>query len=239
MEQKEPLELTPTIVQDKTVMAMMTNFPSQDYIDEYEAFLNNYNAFVDRMLKDGTDYGVIPGVAKPTLLKPGAEKLEKLFSLRHEKTCIEKITGENYNFVKYAYRTSIYNKQGQLIATCDGSCNSHEKKYRSMTVFDNQATDEQKKIGRLEKRTGKNGNPYSVYVIDKPDFYDMENTIMKMAQKRSYVGAILEATNSSSRFTQDVEDMDIQVSDTSEKVSTKSSSPSSFTKDAPASDLPF
>src|SRR5690606_10420847 len=40
------------------------------------------------------------------------------------------------------------------------------------------------------------------------DFHDLENTIMKMAQKRSYVGAILEATNSSSRFTQDVEDMD-------------------------------
>ncbi len=203
--------------QARSLAPIMTNFPSLDYIDEYEQFLKNYDTFVNRMLKENTDYGTIPGVEKPSLLKPGAEKLEKLFTLRHRKECIEKEIGKDYSFIKYTYRTSIFNKQGQLVATCEGSCNSHEKKYRSHWVFANQATEEEMNAGRLEKRKSKKGGDYDVYVVDKKDFYDLENTIMKMAQKRSYVGAILEATNSSSRFTQDVEDMDIQVKEEKEK----------------------
>lgn len=184
------------------------NLPSAKQIEEYEAFLNNYDAFVNRMLKEGVDYGVIPGVEKPSLLKPGAEKLEKFFFLRSKKDCILKEVKEDGSFIRYTYRTTVFNKYGQVVSTCEGTCNSHEKKYRFQMVFDNQATPKQKKEGKLEERTSKNGKPYKCYIIEKKDFYDIENTIMKMAQKRSYVGAILEATNSSSRFTQDVEDMD-------------------------------
>jgi hypothetical protein len=32
-------------------------------------------------MREGVDYGVIPGTGKPTLLKPGAEKLGVLFQL--------------------------------------------------------------------------------------------------------------------------------------------------------------
>lgn len=183
--------------------------PNEKQIAEYETFLKNYDAFVERMLKDGIDYGVIPGVEKPTLLKPGAEKLEKFFFLRSKKTLMNKEISENGAYISYTYQTSVFNRAGQIVATCEGTCNSKEKKYRYQTVFDNQATEEQKKIGKLEVRKSRAGKDYKVYVIEKTDCYDLENTIMKMAQKRSYVGAILEATNSSSRFTQDVEDMDI------------------------------
>lgn len=182
------------------------NLPNAHQIEEYENFLKNYDEFVDRMLKEGTDYGVIPGVDKPSLLKPGAEKLEKLFFLRHKKECILKDVHPKGEFIRYTYRTTIFNKNGQVVGTCEGTCNSHEKKYRSYMVFDNQATEDEKKSGKLEERTSRAGKKYKVYVIEKKDFYDLENTIMKMAQKRSYVGAILEATNSSSRFTADAED---------------------------------
>lgn len=182
------------------------SLPNLAQIAEYEAFLTNYDAFVDRVLKNGTDYGVIPGVDKPSLFKPGAEKLEKLFFLRHKKDCVLKEVHEGGKFIRYTYRTSVFNKNGQLVATCEGTCNSHEKKYRIQTVYENQATDEQKRNGHLEERMGRNNTKYKVYVVEKPDFFDVENTIMKMAQKRSYVGAILEATNSSSRFTADAED---------------------------------
>ena len=37
----------------------------------------------------------------------------------------------------------------------------------------------------------------------------MKNTIMKIAQKRAFVGAMLLATGASEFFTQDIEDMDI------------------------------
>ena len=39
-------------------------------------------AFVQAQMRKDIDFGVIPGTRKPTLLKPGAEKLCRLFSLR-------------------------------------------------------------------------------------------------------------------------------------------------------------
>jgi hypothetical protein len=184
------------------------NLPTAEQIKEYENFLKNYDSFVFKVLKDGIDYGLIPGVDKPTLLKPGAEKLEKLFSLRSQKTCVLREVKDDGSFIRYTYKTVMYNRAGQVVSTCEGTCNSKEKKYRSLTVYANKATDEQKEKGKKESRKGKNGSSYDVYVIDKPDFFDLENTIMKMAQKRSYVGAVLEGTNSSSRFTQDIESVE-------------------------------
>ena len=46
--------------------------------------LTRYNtivSFVRQVMKDGVDYGTVPGTDKPTLLKPGAEKLTTLFGL--------------------------------------------------------------------------------------------------------------------------------------------------------------
>lgn len=47
----------------------------------------------------------------------------------------------------------------------------------------------------------------TVYRITNPDVIGIKNTIMKMAQKRAFVGAILLATGASEFFTQDIEDM--------------------------------
>lgn len=199
--------------QEKPEMAMverteggaLPSFPTKNQIKEYSEFLKNYDEFIGTQLTEKVDFGVIPGVEKPSLFKPGAEKLEKLMFLRHEKVLVEKITLPDY--IKYTYKTIVYDKNGNVKATCEGTSNSKETKYRYTTVFENQATPEQKTKGvRMEKRS-KMGKAYFIYRIEKDDFYDVENTIMKMAQKRSYVGAILEATNSSGRFTQDVEDM--------------------------------
>ena len=49
----------------------------------------------------------------------------------------------------------------------------------------------------------------TVYRILNPDVIGVKNTIMKMAQKRAFVGAILVATGASEFFTQDIEDMEI------------------------------
>lgn len=49
----------------------------------------------------------------------------------------------------------------------------------------------------------------TVYRILNPDVIGVDNTLMKMAQKRSFVGAMLLATGASEFFTQDVEDMEL------------------------------
>ncbi len=91
--------------------------------------------FVKAVMVDKTDYGVIPGTDKPTLLKPGAEKLNTLFGLSSRFTIIEKETdwtGKEHGgepFFYFVYRCQLWRGDRQ-IAESDGSCNSMEKKYR-------------------------------------------------------------------------------------------------------------
>ena len=99
--------------------------------ERYHAFKN----FVKTILVDGQDYGEIPGVSKPTLLKPGAEKLNSFFGLSAKFTLVDSEkdwTGEKHGgepFFYFEYRCDLY-RGDQFVASCDGSCNSWEKKYR-------------------------------------------------------------------------------------------------------------
>ena len=85
-------------------------------------------AFVSAQMKKGVDYGVIPGTSKPTLLKPGAEKLCRLFSLRPSYELIHFITDFEKPIFHYHYRCTLV-RQGEMVGQGDGSCNSKEKKY--------------------------------------------------------------------------------------------------------------
>lgn len=203
----EVQEPTTQLAEREQDSRFLPSFPTKNQIAEYKEFLDNYNSFVDKMLNDSVDFGIIPGVEKPSLFKPGAEKLEKLFFYRHKKVQVEKIVEPD--FIKYTYRTEIYNKAGELVSTCEGTCNTHEKKYRWRVIPQWEASEEIKASVEPEARKAKSGKTYNWYKVENTEVADLENTIMKMAQKRSYVGAILEATNSSGRFTQDVEDMDL------------------------------
>lgn len=167
--------------------------------------------YTKKMMVENTDYGVIPGTGdKPTLLKPGAEKLASLFGLSPHFDIIERAmdwTGKDHDgepFFYIQYRCTLY-RGDMAIGQGVGSCNSWEKKYRYRTVYPNRATAEDKERGRLETRGGRNGS-YQVYVIPNPDPADIVNTIDKMSQKRALVAAVLIAVNASELFTQDVED---------------------------------
>lgn len=167
--------------------------------------------FMKRIMVSKVDYGVIPGTGdKPTLLKPGAEKLASLFGLSPHFEIVEREMdwtgaahdGEPFFFIQY--RCTL--RRGDLVAGQGvGSCNSWEKKYRYRNVYPNRATEQDKENGRLETRNGRNGT-YQVYVVPNPDPADVVNTIDKMAQKRALVAAVLIAVNASELFTQDVED---------------------------------
>src|SRR5437899_2637365 len=103
-----------------------------------EAAVERFNIlveFVKTVMRKDVDFGVIPGTDKPTLLKPGAEKLCTLFGLTSRFQLIEKVedwTGRDHNneaFFYYLYRCQLY-RNGMLITEADGSCNSFEQKYR-------------------------------------------------------------------------------------------------------------
>ena len=86
-------------------------------------------AFTQKLMVPGKDYGVIPGTTdKPTLLKPGAEKLLNYFGLTTRFEIIDKEqdwTGEHHNgepFFHYEIRCQIFYRE-QLIAEGFGCCN--------------------------------------------------------------------------------------------------------------------
>lgn len=96
---------------------------------------NAITQFVKELMKEDVDFGKIPGVDKPTLLKPGAEKLVTFFGLSPEFTLEDRVedwTGKDHGkeaFFYYRYRCRL-TRGGRLIGEGEGSCNSWESKYR-------------------------------------------------------------------------------------------------------------
>lgn len=233
--------------------------PIEQAKDWYGDFVN----FSKAILKQDLDYGIIPGTPKPSLYKPGAEKLRFVYGLSSEMECIDKTIDMDRPFIDYSYRCTIRSKTGQLLAQCDGSCNSMEPKYAyswktAQQLPEGAETDKLpsrtagKKVSefdfaiRAAQTTGQYGKPkeywdkwidaihaglaqkvkkrtitgrrfdaweldetVTLYRVTNLNVMDQKNTIMKMAQKRAFVGAILLATGASEFFTQDIEDMEI------------------------------
>ena len=78
------------------------------------------------LMVSGVDFGVIPGTNKPTLLKPGAERLSTLFGLSpelHEVKSIEDWDGQGEGHGEplfyYHYRVRLV-KNGILLGEGDG-----------------------------------------------------------------------------------------------------------------------
>jgi hypothetical protein len=119
--------------------------PSQNYgASRHEAFMpvmaikhavERYNAlltFTQEIMKADKDYGKVPGTDKPTLLKPGAEKLCSFFGLTPKFLVVKEAEswGEDGEaFFYYWYKCQLY-RGDLLIGEGEGSCNSHESKYR-------------------------------------------------------------------------------------------------------------
>jgi hypothetical protein len=187
------------------------------------------------LMKPDIDYGSIAG-SKPTLLKPGAERLCTLFGLSvalHVVTATEDWTGDGEGrgepLFYYHYRVRL-TKNGILMAEGDGSCNSRESKYRYRAGERKCPKCGKPAIirGREEygggwlcfaKKGGcgakfKAGDPAiegqqpSERLIN-PDIADQVNTLQKMAYKRALIAAVLIATNASEFYSQDMEDLEV------------------------------
>lgn len=165
--------------------------------------ISQFQILVQKTLKPGHDYDIIPGTNKPTLLKPGAEKIGMMFGINPEYDFLEKIEDYKNEFFAYDIRCTLY-RNGQPVAQGVGSCNSKEKKYRYVNVPESEIPSNVDK-SQLETVTDKYGR--TKYKIDNPDICSLANTILKMAKKRAYIDATLQVAALSEIFTQDIEDM--------------------------------
>lgn len=173
-------------------------------------------------MEEGLHYGRIPGIAKPSLWKPGAEVLCAGFQLipRYEEH-FDDLPG---NHLRVRVKCSLFHvvtgrQEGESIAICS----SLESKYRyrqqervcpkcGKTAIIKGKADYGGGFLCFAKKGGcgakfadadKSIVDQVVGQIDNPDVADVWNTIAQMATKRSFVAATLIATAASEFFTQD------------------------------------
>lgn len=167
--------------------------------------INTMQALIQKTLKPEHDFGVIPGTNKPTLLKPGAEKILMMFGLTSEYEFLDKIEDFQKGFFSYSVKC-ILTKNGNKITEGVGQANTYEGRYRWRWVKEqdlpkNIDIDKDSLISRTN-RWGK-----TEYKVENDDPYTLANTVLKMAKKRAQIDATLTVGSLSEVFTQDLEDM--------------------------------
>lgn len=166
--------------------------------DEVLEAQNQVREMVSKALQKGRDFDTIPGTNKPTLLKPGAERINAAYGLAAEYHLVEREIDHDRP-VHYVKRTWEWGqRKGEKIWT--ETPGQSEGLYRYVV--------ECRLIHRasgivIGQGIGSCSTMESKY-IDRPR--DLENTVLKMASKRAYIAATLNTHGLSDQFTQDVED---------------------------------
>ncbi len=183
-------------------------------------------------MKEGEHFGRIPGCGdKPTLLKPGAEKLCLTFRLAPTYDVDERNTDRGHR--EYRVQCTLSSiLTGSFLGQGVGTCSTMENKYRfrqgaaeptdkpvPRTYWDIRGEDPAK----AQELIG--GKGFSVKKVDGKGWMiakggekvendnpaDCYNTVLKMAKKRALVDAVLTATAASDIFTQDLEDISANI----------------------------
>jgi ribosomal protein L37AE/L43A len=193
---------------------------------DVRAQVNLIQHIMKEVMKKDEHYGVIPGTGtKPTLLKSGAEKLCLTFRLDPQYEIEKQTDGAHLTITSKC--TLFHIPSGQRYGSGMGSCSTKESKYAYR-----QASIKCPECGKSAVIKGKEeygggwicfkkkegcgakfkdgdqsieGQPRGR--VPNEDLADQYNTVLKMANKRSLVAAVLNATAASDIFTQDIEDM--------------------------------
>lgn len=182
---------------------------------------------LEEVMVEGLHYGLIPGCGpKPTLLKPGAEKLCMLFKLAPK----YEIQQTEYPGDHREYRivTSLYHiPTGNFVGSGVGTCSTKESKYRYRNAkrFCPECGGDSIIKGKEQygggwvcfKKTGGCGAKFDdnderitgqvVGKVENEDPADQYNTCFKIGAKRSLNHAVTQATAASDIFAQDLEDL--------------------------------
>lgn len=181
-----------------------------------------------RAMTDGVHYGTIPGTDKPTLLKAGAELIFKLFGCApvYERTRTYGDGEKTPPITQDSVCRAFHLGRQLYVAEGAGSCNTWEKKYRYRNA---QRVCPECAVAAIIKGSAQYGGGFVCWArrdgcgakfadddrrildqvagqVDNPDPHDQENTIVKMADKRSFVACALTLGGASGFFAQDLED---------------------------------
>lgn len=168
-----------------------------------------FQAVIQKNLKEDHDYGVIPGTQKPTLFKPGAEKILMLMGITSEYDIAEKVQDYENGFFAFTVK-AVLSRNGLKITEGLGHANTKESRYMNRWVTEKkipEGIDRDTLQTREKPSKFKEGEFYTEYLIDNSDSFTLANTVLKMAKKRAQVDAVLTVASLSEIFTQDMEDL--------------------------------
>jgi len=95
--------------------------------------INQFQQVIKSQLRPKVDFGIIPGTDKPTLLKPGAEKILMLLGVTSTYELLERVQDYDQGFFAYTVKCEL-SKDGIIITEGLGHCNSRERKFMSQKV---------------------------------------------------------------------------------------------------------
>lgn len=96
--------------------------------------ITQFQQVIHSTLHQNHDFGVVPGTSKPTLLKPGAEKILMMMGLRSEFEIADSTRDWQKGFFQYQVRCKLY--RGDILVTEGlGACNTKERKYIKQDAF--------------------------------------------------------------------------------------------------------
>lgn len=210
--------------------AIILQEQSDNAINSVQLLLNIINRMHTSIMKEGEDYGRIPGLpdtSKPVLFLPGMEKLLSALRLRAEYALLSSVEDFRAKLFHYRYECRLIQYEtGLCVATAIGSANSEETKwkYRTASRICPKCGKETIIRGKEEYGGGwlcfaKKGGCGAKFGIEdttitsqaegrvqNEDIADQINTIDKIAQKRALSSAIKIVANVSHLFTVDLED---------------------------------
>jgi len=183
-------------------------------VDELKSHVEFVHRVISSVMVEDTDYGKIPGVPKKSLFLPGAQKLCLTFhfSPTFDYNRIDLPNGHR----EYEVTCNLTQDHTRIVRSGVGSASTMEGKYRYR--WDNTGRDvpsdywntrDVDLLGGPAFTTRKVKNAWKVFQrVEHDNPADYYNTVLKMAKKRAYVDATLNAIGGASDLlTQDVEDM--------------------------------
>lgn len=171
---------------------------------EIRAQVNLIQEVMAAVMKENVHYGTIPGTPKPTLYKPGSEKILSTFRIAIEPIVTDLSTHDEARFRVETRATS--QPTGMYLGSGTGEASSNEEKYRWRKAVCQEEFDETPEDRRRQVwKKGQNGT-YQIPQV-RTNHADVANTILKMAKKRSQIDVTLTVTAASDVFAQDIEDL--------------------------------
>lgn len=181
------------------------------------------------LMVENVHFGTIPGTPKPSLWQPGAQLLCMIFGLRASFVQdVEYGDGATAPAVRVRTlcRLHLGDIDGPIVGTGNGAASTWERKHRYRRG--DRACPDCGTVGSIirgkkeygggwvcwKKKDGcgagfeKNDQRITgqqVGDVENDDQHDLENTVIKVSEKRAYLGATLRVTASSGTFTQDTE----------------------------------